>query len=496
MNPTNLIRCAAATLAAATLLTAQSAPLPSTTQDPSPRAPKAEPRSTERMQVRLAEVIAMLEEDDLSPEQRAQAKKKLQEIVARLRETPAAATTPAPSPSRPRTLTFRSAEGGEGKVVLVPQEPAPPATPAMPAMPGKAPKPPKPPKAPKPEKGEVLELVDVTHGEPGPAPKVLNLSGGKVTQLGGGKVLIEIPEGTEWAEVAKPLKVQGQDLRGLTIVQGEKVRAEAAEAAEVAEAVEEARRAERDAVRQRGQAARAEAEALRAQRDEASSKRAAETRAKVDRAIAEVREREQGEWRTAPQAKPESRVRVLRTPGTSKEEGGVKVIEVAPLHGDSGVRVRSASPRDDDRDDAEIKQLIEEMRAEMREIRKLIQQMKQTQSAAGQQAGGQGRFLFGGATTTAPAPASTAPGVRRVRASGGGAGGGSGAGAGFGSGTSSNDAAGAAPVLIEVNGQPVESKEQAVQTVRSQYEAGARSFATRWLDRGSVVERGYQAPMR
>lgn len=474
MNPTILIRSVAATLAAAAVLTAQSAPLPNA------RAPKAEAKATERMQVRLAEVIAMLEEDDLSPEQRAQAKKKLEEIVARLRETPAAAAvpstpaplgrqsrtaettesaaTPAPSPSRSRTFTFHSAEGGEGRVMLVPQEPSPPAPPAPPALPGKAPKPPKPPKAPKPEKGEVLEWVDVTHGEPGAEPKVLGLSGGKVTQLGGGKVLIEIPEGAEWAEVDKTLKAQGQHLRGLTVVQGEKARAEATEAAE---------KAERDAVRQHAQAARAEAEALRAQRAEVAAKRAAETRAKVDRAIAEVRERQPGEWKTAPQAAPESRV-----------------------------RMRSASPRDDDRDDAEIRQLIEEMRAEMREIRKLIQQMKQTQSAAGQQAGGQGHPLFGGAAGTAPAPSSTAPGVRRVRASGGGAGAGAGAGAGFGGGTSSNDPAGAEPVLIEVNGQPVESREQAVQTARGQYEAGARSFTTRWLDRGAVVERGYQALVR
>ena len=101
MNPTTLIRCVAATLAATTLLLAQSAPLPSRTRT----ADKPPERASERMQVRLAEVIAMLEEDDLSPEQRVQAKKKLEEIVARLREaqpTPPAPPSPAAAPRSPQ----------------------------------------------------------------------------------------------------------------------------------------------------------------------------------------------------------------------------------------------------------------------------------------------------------------------------------------------------------------------------------------------------------
>lgn len=98
MNPQHLIRSAVATLAAATFLVAQSAPMPSAgpSGPASAAAPKASAASTERLQVRLAEVIAMLEEDDLTAEQRAQAKKKLEEISARLRAGATPKATEAP----------------------------------------------------------------------------------------------------------------------------------------------------------------------------------------------------------------------------------------------------------------------------------------------------------------------------------------------------------------------------------------------------------------
>ena len=92
MNPTMLIRSAVAALASTTLLLAQggsSGPTPSRASTPPPAV------NTERLQVRLAEVIAMLDEDDLTPEQRSMAKKKLEEIAAKLRA--AQAVTPAPS---------------------------------------------------------------------------------------------------------------------------------------------------------------------------------------------------------------------------------------------------------------------------------------------------------------------------------------------------------------------------------------------------------------
>src|SRR5262245_37388690 len=49
------------------------------------RAPAQGPDSSERVQRRLAEVIALLEGDDLTAEEQAKARKTLQDIVAQLR---------------------------------------------------------------------------------------------------------------------------------------------------------------------------------------------------------------------------------------------------------------------------------------------------------------------------------------------------------------------------------------------------------------------------
>ena len=49
-------------------------------------------------------------------------------------------------------------------------------------------------------------------------------------------------------------------------------------------------------------------------------------------------------------------------------------------------------------------------------------------------------------------------------------------------------------VLLEINGRAVESKAQAVNQVQKDYERGVRSFATKWLSNGQIVERTYQAP--
>ncbi len=51
-------------------------------------------------------------------------------------------------------------------------------------------------------------------------------------------------------------------------------------------------------------------------------------------------------------------------------------------------------------------------------------------------------------------------------------------------------------VLIEMNGKKVDSKEQAIQFGRADYDKGVRTFSTRWLSNGQVVERTYQAPDR
>ena len=51
-------------------------------------------------------------------------------------------------------------------------------------------------------------------------------------------------------------------------------------------------------------------------------------------------------------------------------------------------------------------------------------------------------------------------------------------------------------VLMEINGRPVQTKAQAIQAGKADYERGVRTFNTKWLSNGQVVERVYQAPDR
>lgn len=51
-------------------------------------------------------------------------------------------------------------------------------------------------------------------------------------------------------------------------------------------------------------------------------------------------------------------------------------------------------------------------------------------------------------------------------------------------------------VLIELNGRPVQTKAQAMQMGKADYERGVRTFQTKWWSNGQVVERTYQAPDR
>jgi hypothetical protein len=171
---------AASAVAVMTSLSAQSAPASgqvwlSTTQDPAapPKAtaPKARAEA-DRVQVRLAEVMAMLEEDEMSPELQQKALAKLAEVAKRLREERAA--------DAPRAMSL----GGLGGIARV--VPAQPPTPdlqpvfgafpstdkaaqvealgvPMPSRPAKAPKPPKAPKASK----EPVETVAVPGGAAG-----------------------------------------------------------------------------------------------------------------------------------------------------------------------------------------------------------------------------------------------------------------------------------------------------------------------------------------
>ena len=51
-------------------------------------------------------------------------------------------------------------------------------------------------------------------------------------------------------------------------------------------------------------------------------------------------------------------------------------------------------------------------------------------------------------------------------------------------------------VLVEINGKQVQSKEQAIQFGQADYNKGVRTFSTKWLSNGQLVERTYQAPDR
>jgi hypothetical protein len=53
---------------------------------------------------------------------------------------------------------------------------------------------------------------------------------------------------------------------------------------------------------------------------------------------------------------------------------------------------------------------------------------------------------------------------------------------------------GVGEVLLEINGRKVESKAQAVSQVKGDYKRGVRTFATKWLVNGEVVDRTIQAP--
>lgn len=51
-------------------------------------------------------------------------------------------------------------------------------------------------------------------------------------------------------------------------------------------------------------------------------------------------------------------------------------------------------------------------------------------------------------------------------------------------------------VLIEVNGRPVRTQAEAMRFGEGEYQKGVRTFVTKWLSGGQVVERTYQAPNR
>lgn len=83
------------------------------------RAPAQGADTNERVQRRLAEVIAMLEGDDLTAEEQAKARKTLQDIVAQLRKT-SASRRPALAPVGSVPVEVRAGEGGEVRRLRAP----------------------------------------------------------------------------------------------------------------------------------------------------------------------------------------------------------------------------------------------------------------------------------------------------------------------------------------------------------------------------------------
>lgn len=325
---------AACAVAVVSSLSAQSAPvevrsvqgghahaMPPSTQDPKPAQKPAD--ATDRVQLRLAEVMAMLEEDDMTPEQQLRALAKLTEVAERLKQerqqrivyrnydgAVAAPVAPGQGEAPTRTTVGRRIPGGEGqdkpaqmRAIGVPMPPEPPAPPT----PGMAPKPPKPPAPPQ----VWVTAPETKAGEAAPPRRL---------------VLSVSPDGKE-REVAVVDQAQ---------VENRKKRVEQALAkaeADVAKAKEEVARLQRIGRETAVQAQRVKAQAERAKAEAAAKQAHDEARA------------------------VEEHIRVAREHAARSK---------------SAPRVAERAPSSDD----EIRATIEEMRAEMQEIRKLMQEIR------------------------------------------------------------------------------------------------------------------------
>ena len=402
MTPSILIRLALAALATAFLLPAQSAPA-APSQPSKARASQAESKAKamDKVQTRLAEVISMLEEDDLSPEQRAVAMDKLKEIVARLQQDGKKATAPmliaknAQIETHDDHVVMRSKDGvylvAPGKAVetrevegfpvgtggavaelLVPDQP--PKAPSAPKAP-KAPKAAKAPKAPRapmvldvpspPDAPEFPAKVEFrAYSESGqpmvvegvPVPDSQPLFGRKLEVIEDpavvveGKpieVLFEQPAEARWTEVKEkfealrePLEEQTRTLK-LRYRSLDKARAELDAAAKATFGAERAR-AFADQFREQADEMRRAAEAAR---DEAKKMASDRLRFVVER--------------DGHVAKVEA------------EAAEAKAVEGARLRW-----VRAAKAETAAAEDGEIRALIDEMRAEMKQIRALMQELR------------------------------------------------------------------------------------------------------------------------
>ena len=457
MSPSIVIRLAMAALATAFVLPAQSAPA----RPAQSRAGKQEAKADEKVQTRLAEVIAMLEEDDLSPEQRAEAKKKLKEIGERLRKDAAAKgkeasvlpkaegieivgdhvilkskegvylVDPSLKPARAvEGFPVVSGEPVEGRrvVVFAPDS-------AAPSAPARAPKAPKPPKFPNssevpaapeapgvpgvPAVPDLAEPVSPKSVEgmplPNPRPRVtrtrvVETHEQPVEVVEGFPLVVEVEGHGElrWAEAKGAL----EQARAEVEVEGRRLKLKNRALDDARARLDEARQVELEAaVRHRADAVRAKLEADRAQQQALTTRaKAAEVRRNAD-ALRAVR---------AERVPAEALPRLRELPLLSRSLDSEAAEEAKSVFG------RVAETRAAEAGDDEIRALIDEMRVEMRRIRDLMQELRTRSdredavdqgvgASHGEGASSGGGAGFGGQQSGAAAAFGEAPKARRVR---------------------------------------------------------------------------------
>lgn len=367
---------AACAVALAPLAMAQSASAagsaPTAAQEPQTRQQNA------NLQVRLAEVMAMLEEDALTPEQRKQALAKLAEVQAQLARQ---AADPLAAPrmvmggiAAPSTANDKPAQAHARGVPMplvpaVPEAPSAPAAVTAPATPA-VPEPQRAfawrtGKAPAPAQVEIVEVpvagtravvverngeqvVEVLRSEPGQSESKVYTS--RVAR--GAPVLIETPD--------------------TVVIRTGQARAKSDEEAAVRR--ERAAQAEEYGMR------RYIDQELEPQRDAERMREAAVARGQAAKRLVELRaQREAGDYSRAGQSPVETteRVKVLELQGRAGSAGGARTRGGAPLR-------REASA------EAEVRETIDELRSELQAIRALLQDVRRRVEQDDRAAAGQG----------------------------------------------------------------------------------------------------------
>jgi hypothetical protein len=439
MNSPSLIRSAMAALAATALLTAQSAP--ATRARASGEKAKAEATASDRLQIRLAEVIAMLEEDDLTPEQRSQAKQKLEEISTKLRAaaksgtsnvvalspsttemrvrsvatTPVTATTETTfgeivevAPTKVRNYSATVESGSEPIAVVVETEPQDP-------KPAKAPKPPKAPKAPKAPEAESGD--EPAEGQTKMRFRYVNPQGGEAEII---EVPVERRASTKEWETRVKADASKAALDKWRTEAGAEARMYRVKAGELRAAAEKYKAENELAPKTRYRAI-----------DVDDLKAAEEDVTRARRAYVLDRTKNDAEAEAEAIKTYSLRARKAQSEAATKDaQAQNKLLQLRR----SRAGERAADDDDDGDDDAEIRALVEEMRAEMKEIRSLLQELrKQAQSSRTRtpRAGG-GQDAFAPATGGVAAGRQARSAMRSQTPAAGASGLGGGMGEGFG----------------------------------------------------------------